>query len=52
MDLSLYNSVLMNIHEYANKQTYKFESEVKGQCQGFYLVPTLSIYVEHKLRYE
>ena len=40
----------MNIHEDANVLICIFEYQIKGQCLRFDLVPTLLIYVEHRLR--
>ena len=34
-----------------NMQIILFKYHMKGQCPSFYLVPTLSVYDEHKLRY-
>ena len=42
----------MNIHEYANDLICIFENWVKGQHVSFNLVPTLSIYAEHRLGYD
>ena len=42
----------MNIHEYANVLICIFEYQIKGHCLRFDLVPTLLIYVEHRLRHE
>ena len=46
------NSVLINIHEYANELICIFEYQVKGQCLSFKLVPTLSFYFKHRLSYD
>ena len=43
--------VLINIHEYENELICICEYQIKGQCLSFKLVPTLSLYVEHRLRY-
>ena len=40
----------MTIHEYSNVLIYKFEYQIKGPYLRFDLVPTLLIYVEHRLR--
>ena len=42
----------MNVHECANNLIYIFEYWVKGQRLYFNLVPTLSLYAEHKLGYD
>ena len=42
----------MNSHEYSNVLICIFEYQIKGQCLSFDLVPTLLIYVEHRLRHE
>ena len=56
MDFSL-KQVLMNSHEYANELMQNeliciSEYQIIKQCLRFCLVPTLPIYVEHRLRYE
>ena len=40
-----------NISEYSNELMCTVEYSIKRQCLSFYLVPTLSIYDEHRLRY-
>ena len=42
----------MNIYEYANALICICEYQIKGQRLRFELVPTLLIYVEHRLRHE
>ena len=49
---TMYYLILMNIHEYANELICIFEYQIKGQCQSFKLVPTLSLYVKHRLSYD
>ena len=46
------NNVLINIHEYAYELICIFEYQIKGQCLSFKLVPTLSLYVKHRLSYD
>ena len=41
----------MNIHENANELICIFNTKLKGNVNAF-LVPTLLIYIEHRLRYE
>ena len=43
--------ISINIHEYANELICIFEHQAKGQCLSLNLVPTLSLYVEHRLKY-
>ena len=39
------------VYEYSNELFCIFEYHSKGQSLSFYLVPVLSICVEHRLRY-
>ena len=48
----LQTNVSVNIHEYANKLICLFEYQMKWQCRSFNLVPTLLLYVEHRLSYD
>ena len=43
--------VLMNINEYSNELICIYEYHIKWQSLSSYLVPVLSICVEHRLRY-
>ena len=42
-------NVLINICEYANELS---EYQMKRQCLSFNVVPTLLLYVEHRLSYD
>ena len=46
------NNVLINIHEYTYELICTFEHQIKGQCLRYKLVPTLSLYVKHRLSYD
>ena len=35
-----------------NMQIFTLEHQIKGQCLSFKLVPTLSLYVKHRLSYD